>query len=409
MNRIYLFFISFMCLLIAGSAEASIKADISAFSSRVVTTVQDTVITVQTKIDTAAKKFQESQIGSAIKSTVETVKALKEDVTKAANTVKAEYQETVDNANAIKDAAVDAYEEEKEKFENSKAGQLTELSKELDDVNKQLEDRTTVLSQELSAKKEAAQSNLVNMQKMYEQTDDEESKAQLSQEMSALEQQIAQYEADAKQIEEAGSDYLKSDEEYNELFSKQAELAAQIAELSANTVADAADSLINAFNQTDAERSAKYNEVIEENFLGPQEPETAENVSRIIKHRQEVLVKDTANAFYAAATLKLALDEDLERIKRKQRNMSAVDYKITAANLLIEQKIEDIKILYNYTNLMVADLRLKTSRNMFNQDYRLKNYDKDPAVLDLDNYIFTKDDVPSDEGEKSFLDSVTGE
>ena len=89
--------------------------------------------------------------------------------------------------------------------------------------------------------------------------------------------------------------------------------------------------------------------------------------------------------------------------------MASVDYKITAVNLLIDQRIEDINILYNYTNLMIADLRLKTSQNMFRQDYRLKTYGKDPAVLNLDNYIFTKEDVPTDEGQTSFLDSVTGE
>ena len=46
---------------------------------------------------------------------------------------------------------------------------------------------------------------------------------------------------------------------------------------------------------------------------------------------------------------------------------------------------------------------------MLNQDHRLKNYDKNPAALNLDNYIFTKDDIPSDEGKESFLDSVTAD
>ena len=88
--------------------------------------------------------------------------------------------------------------------------------------------------------------------------------------------------------------------------------------------------------------------------------------------------------------------------------MAAVDGKLTSANLLIEQRIEDINILYKYTNLLIADMRLKTSLNVRNQKYRLENYDKDPAVLNLDNYIFTADDVPTDAKEKSFLDGVTG-
>ena len=112
------------------------------------------------------------------------------------------------------------------------------------------------------------------------------------------------------------------------------------------------------------------------------------------------------HVLYSSIALKLQLDDDLERLTTKQKNVAAADYKMTAGNMMVEQKIEDIKILYNYTSLMIADLRLKTSQNMLNQDYRLKNYDKNPAALNLDNYIFTKDDIPSDEGKKSFLDKV---
>ena len=51
-------------------------------------------------------------------------------------------------------------------------------------------------------------------------------------------------------------------------------------------------------------------------------------------------------------------------------------------------------------------MKLKTALNMLNQDYRVKDYEKDPANLNLDNYVFTEDDVTSDEGEKGFLDGV---
>lgn len=55
---------------------------------------------------------------------------------------------------------------------------------------------------------------------------------------------------------------------------------------------------------------------------------------------------------------------------------------------------------------MLADIRLKTAQDMMMQDYRLKNYDKNPASLNLDNYVFTEDDIKTDEGRTSFLSKV---
>lgn len=410
MNKRFYFLSLILCLSVVTSAQASLKADAAAIAGRVNTWVQDTAAGVQTKINTAAQKFQESQLGTSIKAKIETIKAMKEDVSSAAGTIQDEYQETADNTNAIKDAATDVYEEQVSNFENSQTGKVTELNKQLEDVKKQMQDRSDVLSQELSSKTEAAKNNLSTMQSMYESVESDEAKQQLAQEMSSLEGQIAQYEDYAKQIENEEGDYLNNDDEYADLLNQKKQLESQIAQTGIGALVNAADSLISAFNnKSDEQRSSEYNQVIKENFLLPEEAETAENVSRVLKHRQEVLAKDTAHAFYTAAKLKLSLDADLERIKLKKDNMASVDYKLTSVNLLTEQKIEDIKILYNYTNLMLADMRLKTSRNMFNQEYRLQNYDKDPAALNLDNYIFTKDDVPTDAGEKSFLDKVTGE
>lgn len=402
-------FALFMSVL-SSNAQASLKTDISAFAGRVSSTINNTVENIKIKINTAAQKVQEWYTGSKIKSTIETVKALKEDVLTAASTVQDEYQETMDNFDEIGDSATDAYEREMEDFQNSQTGQTVELSQQLDDVNKQIDARKEVLLAEVNAKNEAAQENLAILQSMYETTTDEDGKAQLASQIESVQNEISQYGEYSKQIEEGKGEYLEQDSEYSKLQAEKEELAMQLAELSADVGSDALDKFGDAFtNQSDAERSEEYNKVISENFLLREEAETAENVARIMQHRQEVLIKDIAHAFYAAATLKLQLDADLERVERKKDNMASVDYKITAVNLLIDQRIEDINILYNYTNLMIADLRLKTSQNMFRQDYRLKTYGKDPAVLNLDNYIFTKEDVPTDEGQTSFLDSVTGE
>ena len=191
-------FALFMSVL-SSNAQASLKTDISAFAGRVSSTINNTVENIKVKINTAAQKVQEWYTGSKIKSTIETVKALKEDVLTAASTVQDEYQETMDNFDEIGDSATDAYEREMEDFQNSQTGQTVELSQQLDDVNKQIDARKEVLLAEVNAKNEAAQENLAILQSMYETTTDEDGKAQLASQIESVQNEISQYGEYSKQ------------------------------------------------------------------------------------------------------------------------------------------------------------------------------------------------------------------
>ena len=216
------------------------------------------------------------------------------------------------------------------------------------------------------------------------------------------------YTAQAEQFEKDEDSFLKDDETYQKLLEEKKQLEKQLAEFSIDTGKEFFQTaLAPMLKKSPEEKTTEYNAMIKENFLLPDEPENEPNVKRIRTHREEVLTADVKNAFITATQSKLHFDDDIERLERKKDNIAAVDAKLTAGNLLIEQRIEDIKILYNYTNLIIADMRLKTSLNIRNQKYRLLNYDKDPAKLNLDNYVFTVKDMPTDEDKTGILAGVT--
>lgn len=422
MNKIkpWLKILLLCCFLSVGNVsetQAQLKVGASETAGSVSGFVQKAEAWVQTQVNTAAQKVQEFVTGPKVQAAIEKYRAIKEDITATVTDLNDAYSDTMDSVSgaqshigAIQEGFGEMEEEMMEEYNNikeSQVGSAADLTIQLNDINKQLEDRKTVVSEELAAKAQAAQDNYDIMQSMLGATSDEADKAVLTSEMSALEEEISGYNASLESLSGDDADsYLSEDSEYQSLLTQKQDIEAQLAALGAAGAELALGAAEKWLNQSDAQKQEEYNKVIADNFLKKGEPNTAENIERVAKYRRKVFKEDVEHVLYSSIALKLQLDDDLERLTTKQKNVAAADYKMTAGNMMVEQKIEDIKILYNYTSLMIADLRLKTSQNMLNQDYRLKNYDKNPAALNLDNYIFTKDDIPSDEGKKSFLDKV---
>ena len=416
-KQINIFLLTCCCFFAVAAAEtarAQTKIDVGTLSNTILKTIGNTEESVGEATKTAGEKAQELLIGPVENAKFEKIKALKEDkedITKAQSTIQDKYEEVSEDVeNAASDINETAADINKtaDQIENSSLKSTADLGKQLNDVNQQIENYQTAASEELTAKAKAANDNYAALQAMYDAAENEDDKAAISAQMSALMEEIDGYNTTLEQFENGEvEDYFKDDEEYQSLLAQRNDINAQLKDIGAAAAGLALTSISNLLSKTDEEKQEEYTGVILKNFLQKDEPNTPENVSRVMNYRREVFKQDVAHALYTAISLKLKLDEELKSIKTKQKNMAAADYKMTAGNLLVEQRIDDIKILYNYTNLLIAEMRLKTSQNMLNQDQRLKNYDKDPAVLNLDNYVFTEDDIPSDEGKRSFLDDVT--
>ena len=413
-KQINIFLLTCCCFFAVAAAEtarAQTKIDVGTLSNTILKTIGNTEESVGEATKTAGEKAQELLIGPVENAKFEKIKALKEDITKAQSTIQDKYEEVSEDVeNAASDINKTAADINKtaDQIENSSLKSTADLGKQLNDVNQQIENYQTAASEELTAKAKAANDNYAALQAMYDAAENEDDKAAISAQMSALTEEIDGYNTTLEQFENGEvEEYFKDDEEYQSLLAQRNDINAQLKDIGAAAAGLALTSISNLLSKTDEEKQEEYTGVILKNFLQKDEPNTPENVSRVMNYRREVFKQDVAHALYTAISLKLKLDEELKSIKTKQKNMAAADYKMTAGNLLVEQRIDDIKILYNYTNLLIAEMRLKTSQNMLNQDQRLKNYDKDPAVLNLDNYVFTEDDIPSDEGKRSFLDDVT--
>lgn len=413
-KQINIFLLTCCCFFAVAAAEiarAQTKIDVGTLSNTILKTIGNADESVGEATKTAGEKAQELLIGPVENAKFEKIKALKEDITKAQSTIQDKYEEVSEDVeNAASDINETAADINKtaDQIENSSLKSTADLGKQLNDVNQQIENYQTAASEELTAKAKAANDNYAALQAMYDAAENEDDKAAISAQMSALTEEIDGYNTTLEQFENGEvEDYFKDDEEYQSLLAQRNDINAQLKDIGAAAAGLALTSISNLLSKTDEEKQEEYTGVILKNFLQKDEPNTPENVSRVMNYRREVFKQDVAHALYTAISLKLKLDEELKSIKTKQKNMAAADYKMTAGNLLVEQRIDDIKILYNYTNLLIAEMRLKTSQNMLNQDQRLKNYDKDPAVLNLDNYVFTEDDIPSDKGKRSFLDDVT--
>lgn len=410
-NKFILLLLALTC--VGPQARAGLKVDVAATAGKVVSVVEETAEKASTVVNTVAGKVQEFYTGA--NTAFESVKALKEDVAAAASSVQDTYENTqkkidevTGTVEGLKDKAVKTYEEQVEGLTGSDAGQVSQITKQLTDKEKEIEDYKKNAETQLLANQQSAATNLKILQQMYDEATDEDVRNVIGTQITFAELDLQNYVNQAEQFEKDEDSFLQDDEEYQKLVEEKKLLEKQLAEFGIDTGKKFFQtSLASMLKKSPEEKTTEYNAMIKENFLLPDEPENEPNVKRIRTHREEVLTADVKNAFITAAQLKLNFDDDLERLQRKKDNIAAVDAKLTAGNLLIEQRIEDIKILYNYTNLIIADMRLKTSLNIRNQKYRLLNYDKDPAKLNLDNYVFTVKDVPTDEDKTGILAGVT--
>ena len=389
-------------------AQATVKMDASGTASNTSKSATTTSKAAGDSVDTAVKAKEQQSFLDKVKKWYEVQKARVEAIQTAVQAGQQAYSST----QGAMDSAVDLYESEKSKIEeemnqatSGAARDSAQTAIEIEKLNKQMKERKDVLLDENNAKAKAAQENY-DMLKSLRDSADDETRAEIESQMQTAAQSQAEYEENRKQIEQE-EDFLLNDSEYKSLQEQKALLESQLLEQGAEALQSLASQLAkNLFNKDEAKTQREYLQVIEENFLKEDEPINSETTARIMKHRREVLLKDINHAFSTGSQKTISLPEKMETAERLSGNMAKVDLSTTASSLLIEMKIEELKNLFDYVEVMLADMRLKTARNMLNQDFKLRDYDKNPAAMNLDNYIFTEDDIKSQEGQKSFLDGV---
>ncbi|MBQ2810880.1 MAG: hypothetical protein IJF12_01790 [Alphaproteobacteria bacterium] len=352
--------------------------------------------------DGAAMIKEIEQTGQRVKTLYEKGKMLKEKISDTIDSVKVMYDEVA--------GKVESFEEQFSQAQEQLDKLPTSLNIKGEEAEFAMQSRKDALYEEAMGKKQAAEENLAVLEALFEQAEDSETKSTIINEITALENEMAEYEEQIADLESKNSKILASDVTYQAANKLKEEAKKQL-----GNVLDAAKSKFGNLSLSDIQgmksmspeaKTAEYNKIIKDNFLLVDEPENAQNVTRVKNKRTEDLVDAIAKAFVAGAKFKNAYIQKQDDSDRIETNVMGADQQLSSIGMMIEQMIQEIRLLQDYNKLVLVNMRLKTAKDMLTQDYRLKNYDKDPASLNLDNYVFTEKDITTDEGKKSFLNNI---
>lgn len=394
----------------------AIKEKVEEKIEKVKDKVEEKVSKVKDKVEEAKDKVEEKV--DAVKDKVEDkVDAVKDKVEEKVEKV----QDKVDTAKSTADRVSSTYDsvsgEVGATFEESKAAaekvkSKTELVKKEQDLKNQMQSRKEVMLAEQTAKIAAAQENLNAYVDMYNAAQTDEERKSIAQEMESTQALIEQYQENLKQIQEGNEEFLQGDSEYAKLTTEHnavvqdiASQAAGKAEELTNKLASSVKALCGGNSSGDTQM---YDKFFKEYFLVDGQDQTPENVEKIMAKRREVFLSDIAYAYSLGASYRATSDESLQDSEDAQDDIKDVDTKLTAVNMLTAQKIDEISRLYQYLELKLASMRLKTSQFLVNQPYRLQSYDKDPAQLNFDNYVFTEEDFLRAGKPKSKTNAISG-
>lgn len=400
----------FVALKTDGAAAATeTNKSIGDQASKVAKEIKKNAEELQNKIVGAIEAGQEyaASVTETVSAVQENINEIRNTATSAIETGQSVYSDVSGVAGDVS-GAVGAAEGAVSQAAGSGAISALGLGGQIDEINKQMTDRLTVVGDDLRSKKAAADENVNSYQSMYDSATDPEQQAQLNELLTAALAEQEQYTSALDEFENNQETYMAADEEYSQL----AEQLAQLQEQKDSLISSETELFSGYFNRmlemSDGERKEQYQEALKNNFLGKDETETPEANERIMKYRRNESVREQAKVLSLAINQKQNQEADEEKIERSQQNMAAVDHSQTSVNMAIEQRIKDVDILYQYTQLMLADLKYKTARNMLIMPAKLRDYDRDPSVLNFDDYVFTKDSVKSDSQSVNPFDQILG-
>ncbi|MBR2299135.1 MAG: hypothetical protein IJ870_00995 [Alphaproteobacteria bacterium] len=402
------------------SVQAQPKEDVPSAFERALTAVQTKVDEVTTKINTAAKKVEESQFGQSIKTKYEAMMAWKQKVEQKVAAGKEIYEQNMNAAKELygegkklyddgknmyeqgaqfaeqtKDMAEGVYEDTIGELKRSDLASTVTLTNQLNDIRSQMKERKEVVSTELAARVKSADENIDVLQQMYAEAQDEGSKELLEVLMSEANMLKSQYESGLESLSADDGEYLKLDEEYQNLqaqYDQTNELLKQAEEnVKQKGLSLAATFVQNMIKKSKEQKAAEYGEMEDENFVGKDMPLTASTVDKVMQARRQNLKDDVINGIVQVMNMRAKETEEDEKTEMVADNIAEVDYAITAQRLSSGQRIQGLKLMEDNLALEISAMKLDTSLNMLNQDLRTKHSDRVLSEIRLENYQMTEE------------------
>lgn len=360
------------------------KIDAGASASKAVGTVSNF-------LEAAKKKMDESVALQTViiygKGAVETAKQVQEVKQKAEERIDDFKEDPLSAGLDLADETVSNIDNEKLNTLTEKISTKTSNAQELLDLNRQKEKLEQELSEKLAAEQTAAdgkikvleqnnanlakqiENDAANKDKYQQQIDDNNKKIAELQAKSALTQQTLSSEGQVDIDKLAGS--------ISNLEAKaQAAVQAQ-----KDKVAAALQQKIDSFDS-----QGSLEETTEKNFLSENEAETSTSILEQKAYRTYVAGQDTLDTFAQAVIVQSGLNDDKILTQKIADRAGAVDGSVAAINIDAQVKSQNAQALGKLIEMMIADLKLKTSSELASSEYYTIRNDDNIGSFTLDKY-----------------------
>lgn len=225
----------------------------------------------------------------------------------------------------------------------------------------------------------------------------------------------AQIDANNAQIQEIEAQYNQQLEEVKaEHEGKTSSLKDQIATLADKvgvgdalsniTVEGVQNKLSGMFG---GDSGAVLNETLKNNFYDKNEEATAEGNTRLDKFRQNTAFNDNAAVYAKAVDTMRIGDDNLEYTQKLASNAAAIETTPAGIMLDISLRVENMKILLQYAELLINEVKMNTANDLLGMQKKLRSYDKNVTEFNLDDYVY-KPESSGGFSLSGLKDSVTG-
>lgn len=173
------------------------------------------------------------------------------------------------------------------------------------------------------------------------------------------------------------------------------EVDAKIAELKLKITKDLKEKATKAaqekgkkyFGKQDVEEGLK--EAEKAGFIGENEKENEETVTRTVKSRRKMAIDEIMNSIVVGTYARTILVQSNDKVEKMVEQGKALEG--LSANVLMDMniKIEELRALIEYNKVLLAEMKLKTSNSLVRIDkYKIEEKHKDVTRFSLDDYDF---------------------
>lgn len=383
-----------MALGISDTASAGIKFDVSATAGKITETVSGWLETAKKQMDQSVTIQTMIAYG---KGAVETAKALKEMKDDTIGAVKGAVNETVAAANSVKDTAAGAVGDVvgdtvgdinkgvgsvTNNAKVQEAQKLLTLKEEKTSIEAAQEEALAAAQESYNAKIKLADDNIAKLR--AEQAKGGDFQAQIA----SYEQQKADYK---KNLDNELLSIKKSyQSQLTDVEQQMSDLRTKTAEEAGKAAADKLKSL----KGDNDDGTAELKDTIAKNFLKEDAAESSDNIVPLKAYRNFIAMQDSVQAFNTALVIKKTRYSDSEKADETADKVAMMDGASSAIGMDTKLKIENIKSLLKYNDLLLQDMKMKTATELAKvSKYKLDDYSKDVSEFNLDDYVFDKNNT----------------